>query len=199
MLAFAEWRDLYKAGKLSGPQLQFFESKPVEQLFDTEADPHEINNLASNPRYANVLKDLRARLATQLRALPDLSFYPESKLVSIMDDPVGFGLNFLMREMGIDRNAVTTHLHEAETRLDAAMQDRGRELKLNELYERVCQHSVFHILRQVKCLAHRGLALLAKGLAPKRQLDVVPPLHKLALLPRPCGVIFAKILQRALP
>ena len=35
MLAFAEWRDLYKAGKLSGPQLQFFESKPVEQLFDT--------------------------------------------------------------------------------------------------------------------------------------------------------------------
>ncbi|MCP4447465.1 MAG: sulfatase-like hydrolase/transferase, partial [Myxococcales bacterium] len=39
MLAFTEWRDLYKAGKLSGPELQFFQSKPVEQLFDTEADP----------------------------------------------------------------------------------------------------------------------------------------------------------------
>ena len=91
MLAFTEWRDLYKDGKLTGSQLQFFRSKPVEQLFDTEADPHEINNLASDPRYANVLKDLRTRLATQMRALPDLSFYPESKLVSVMGDPVGFG------------------------------------------------------------------------------------------------------------
>ncbi len=91
MLAFTEWRELFKAGKLSGPQLQFFQGKPVEQLFDTEADPHEVNNLADDLKHADVLKDLRARLASQLRALPDLSFYPESKLVSIMDDPVGFG------------------------------------------------------------------------------------------------------------
>jgi uncharacterized sulfatase len=91
MLAFTEWRDLYNAGKLSGPQLQFFQGKPVEQFFDTEADPHEVNNLADDPEHADVLKELRARLAAQLRALPDLSFYPESKLVSIMDDPVGFG------------------------------------------------------------------------------------------------------------
>jgi len=91
MLAFTEWRDLYNAGKLSGPQLQFFRGKPVEQLFDTEADPHEINNLAGDPQHADVLKELRRRLAAQLRALPDLSFYPESKLIDIMDDPVGFG------------------------------------------------------------------------------------------------------------
>lgn len=91
MLAFTEWRELYNAGKLSGPQIQFFQGKPVEQLFDTEADPHEVNNLADDARHADVLKDLRSRLAAQLRALPDLSFYPESKLVSIMDNPVGFG------------------------------------------------------------------------------------------------------------
>ena len=91
MLAFTEWRDLYNAGKLSGPQLQFFQGKPVEQLFDTEADPHEVNNLADDPQHADVLKDLRTRLASRMRAMPDLSFYPESKLVSIMDDPVGFG------------------------------------------------------------------------------------------------------------
>lgn len=91
MLAFTEWRDLYNAGKLNGPQLQFFQSKPVEQLFDTEADPHEVNDLASDLDHADVLKDLRTRLASRMRAMPDLSFYPESKLVSIMDDPVGFG------------------------------------------------------------------------------------------------------------
>jgi len=91
MLAFTEWRQLYKAGKLYGKQAQFFQEKPVEQLFDTQADPHEVNNLADDPQHAAVLKDLRARLATRLRAMPDLSFYPESKLISIMNDPVGFG------------------------------------------------------------------------------------------------------------
>ena len=91
MLAYNEWRELFHAGKLSSDQLQFFQGKPVEQLFDTEADPHEVNNLADDPGHADVLKDLRARLAAQLRALPDLSFYPESKLIGIMKDPVGFG------------------------------------------------------------------------------------------------------------
>jgi len=91
MLAFTEWRELFHAGKLSGRQLQFFQGKPVEQLFDTEADPHEVHNLADDPKHAGVLKDLRGRLAAQMRALPDLSFYPESKLIDIMNDPVGFG------------------------------------------------------------------------------------------------------------
>ena len=131
MLAFAEWRDLYKAGKLSGPQLQFFESKPVEQLFDTEADPHEINNLASNPRYANVLKDLRARLATQLRALPDLSFYPESKLVSIMDNPVGFGQKHKaeITQMADIHDLALLPFSAAEARLTAALQSDNAWLR----------------------------------------------------------------------
>ncbi len=124
MLAFTEWRDLYKAGKLSGPELQFFQSKPVEQLFDTEADPHEINNLASDPRYTNVLKDLRTRLATQLRALPDLSFYPESKLVSIMDDPVGFGQKHKaeIAKMADIHDLALLPFAAAKTELTAALQ-----------------------------------------------------------------------------
>lgn len=91
MLAFTEWRELFNAGKLSGPQLQFFQAKPVEQLFDVEADPHEVHNLANDPQHADVVKDLRGRLAAKMRAMPDLSFYPESRLISIMGDPVGFG------------------------------------------------------------------------------------------------------------
>lgn len=91
MLAFTEWRDLYNAGKLSGPPLQFFQSKPVEQLFDVEADPHQVNDLSSDPKHAVVLKELRNRLAGRMRSMPDLSYYPESRLVSVMNDPVGFG------------------------------------------------------------------------------------------------------------
>lgn len=124
MLAFTEWRDLYKDGKLTGSQLQFFQSKPVEQLFDAEADPHEINNLASDPRYANVLKDLRTRLATQMRALPDLSFYPESKLVSVMGDPVGFGQKHKaeIAQMADIHDLALLPFSAAEARLIAALE-----------------------------------------------------------------------------
>ena len=124
MLAFTEWRDLYKDGKLTGSQLQFFQSKPVEQLFDAEADPHEINNLASDPRYANVLKDLRTRLATQMRALPDLSFYPESKLVSVMGDPVGFGQKHKaeIAQMADIHDLAFLPFSAAEARLIAALE-----------------------------------------------------------------------------
>jgi len=92
MLAYKEWRELFKAGKLSGPQLQFFQSKPVEALFDVEADPHEVNNLAGDPKCADVLATLRLRLQQIVKGLPDLSFYPESYLVvNAMENPVEFG------------------------------------------------------------------------------------------------------------
>lgn len=92
MLAYIEWRELFEAGQLEGPQLAFFQTKPVEALFDVEADPHEVHNLARDPKYADVLADLRSRLQETLKGLPDLSFYPESYLVEkAMDNPVAFG------------------------------------------------------------------------------------------------------------
>ena len=40
----------------------YFEHDPVvEELYDLEADPHEENNLISNPEYAKVLADMRER------------------------------------------------------------------------------------------------------------------------------------------
>lgn len=94
MLAYEQWRELFKTGKLSGPQLQFFQPKPEEALFDVEADPHEVNNLAGDPRYADVLVEMRDRLGEIVKGLPDLSFYPESYLVEkALNNPVAFGQN----------------------------------------------------------------------------------------------------------
>ena len=91
-LAFAQWRDLYNAGKLTGAAKQFFDSKPNEMLFDCETDPHQVNNLAGEPKYAKVLTELRQRLRVIVKGLPDLSFYPESYLAeNAMQDPVLFG------------------------------------------------------------------------------------------------------------
>ncbi|MBC8324155.1 MAG: sulfatase-like hydrolase/transferase [Verrucomicrobia subdivision 3 bacterium] len=92
MLAFTEWRELAKAGKLNEAQLQFHQRRPAEQLFDVEADPHEVNNLAADPKHAAVLADLRGRLQKKLRDIHDLSFFPENFMVqNALKDGVGFG------------------------------------------------------------------------------------------------------------
>lgn len=91
-LAFTEWRTLHERGQLKGASRTFFEPRAVELLFDCEADPHNVHNLASDPVHAEALRDLRQRLSAKLRSLPDLSFYPESHLAAnAMANPVAFG------------------------------------------------------------------------------------------------------------
>ena len=92
MLAYAQWRELYDAGKLNAVQRQFFEPRPAEMLFDVERDPHETQNLAADPAYRSVLLAMRQRLAARVKGLPDLSLFPESFLVSdAFANPTRFG------------------------------------------------------------------------------------------------------------
>jgi len=92
MLAYAEWRELHRAGGLNEVQTQFFEPKPVEALFDIEQDPHEVHNLADDPDHRDLLLSLRSALQTHVKTLPDLSFYPENVLVDeALDDGAAFG------------------------------------------------------------------------------------------------------------
>lgn len=92
MAAYREWRELYRAGKLNAVQAQFFRPRRAEALYDLRNDPHETVNLAGVEAHAPTLKDLRERLQTRMREMPDLSLFPESHLMAAaMDDPVAFG------------------------------------------------------------------------------------------------------------
>lgn len=53
-------RTLYKEGKLNENQKPFFEAtKPKEELYDMKNDPHQLNNLALDTKYTDVLEKLR--------------------------------------------------------------------------------------------------------------------------------------------
>ncbi|HUV64268.1 MAG TPA: sulfatase-like hydrolase/transferase, partial [Sedimentisphaerales bacterium] len=78
MPTMQEMRRLNAEGKLEGPQKQYFEeTKPVEELYDTATDPHEVKNLASDPKYKDVLRRMRVIHAKWVRETGDIGLIPE--------------------------------------------------------------------------------------------------------------------------
>jgi len=45
-----------------GP-VQAYQHRPAEELYDLERDPYEMNNLAGDPQYSHIVKDLRKELS----------------------------------------------------------------------------------------------------------------------------------------
>ncbi len=71
---------LHEQGKLNPVQDRFFQPKPTEELYDLEADPHMIRNLASDPRHTQTLERMRARLHDWQLATRDLGLLSEYEM-----------------------------------------------------------------------------------------------------------------------
>ena len=63
-------------------QSQWFRStKDPEELFDTEKDPHELNNLAALPEYTAKLAELRGECERWMRAIDDKGLIDEKEYI----------------------------------------------------------------------------------------------------------------------
>jgi hypothetical protein len=82
MPATQSWSRLHEAGELRGAQKIFFQRKPMEELYDTEADPHEVSNLAENPDYQETLQRMRSACKTWVSDIRDAGFLPEGDMVA---------------------------------------------------------------------------------------------------------------------
>ncbi|MBI4606805.1 MAG: sulfatase-like hydrolase/transferase [Planctomycetes bacterium] len=81
MPTLREMRRLNAEGKLAGTQRLFFlPEKPAEELYDVEADPHEVRNLAADPAHRERLERLRSALERWTRETGDLGLVPEEEL-----------------------------------------------------------------------------------------------------------------------
>jgi N-sulfoglucosamine sulfohydrolase len=56
---------------VGGRTLDQYLHRPAYELFDLEKDPHEMKNVADDPAYAEVLKDLKSRLTARLNETND--------------------------------------------------------------------------------------------------------------------------------
>ena len=73
-----ELRRLHEAGRLADRADYYFSpTKPVEELYDCVADPHNIHNLAGDPNHADVLRRMRAAHLTWVQDTKDVGLIPE--------------------------------------------------------------------------------------------------------------------------
>lgn len=84
-----EIRNAEQTGSLSSVgELFSAGSKPVEELYDVEADPHEVHNLANDPTFADKLQVMRAALAQWQNQIGDIGLIPEAE-IEIREQQVG--------------------------------------------------------------------------------------------------------------
>ena len=75
------WEDAYNSGECNAVQSRFWQTKPAEELYNVEKDPHNVNNLANDPEYADVLKRLRKENKRWTRKNRGAGFMPEGMMV----------------------------------------------------------------------------------------------------------------------
>ncbi|SFZ93599.1 Arylsulfatase A [Flaviramulus basaltis] len=84
--SIGSWEDAYNKGECNAIQSAFWEKKPTEELYDTEKDPWEVNNLALNPNYFEVLKRMRQANKQWMLDIKDTGLIPEGILSNLTKD-----------------------------------------------------------------------------------------------------------------
>ncbi|MDY7396798.1 sulfatase-like hydrolase/transferase [Aureibaculum sp. 2210JD6-5] len=76
--------ELKAENKLNEVQQIWFQTKTKEELYDCKTDPHNINNLAEDPKYASVLTEMRTTLKSHLKDRADYGLTPEAEMIEQM-------------------------------------------------------------------------------------------------------------------
>ncbi|MFK8113485.1 MAG: sulfatase-like hydrolase/transferase [Rubripirellula sp.] len=76
-----EIRRMEESGKMSDAMALFSaKTKPAEELYDLQSDPHEIRNLADKPEHQSKLRELRDALADWQNEVGDIGLIPEAEI-----------------------------------------------------------------------------------------------------------------------
>ena len=76
---FKELRLQHEAGNLNEEQEKLYQPKAVEELYDWKNDPHELNNLAGNPKFEEIKKNLQKQLHSWMIETKDLGLLAEAE------------------------------------------------------------------------------------------------------------------------
>ncbi|QDT03380.1 Sulfatase [Rubripirellula lacrimiformis] len=80
------WKRMFDAGELTEAQAKFWQSKPVEELFDLQSDPDETVNVAGLPENAQRLAKMRTAIKQWMVSTADLGLLPEAEMHRLAGD-----------------------------------------------------------------------------------------------------------------
>ncbi len=119
------WETAYKKGGCNDIQSRFWEYKASEELYDCEKDPHNIHNLAADPKYKKLLQRLRKENIRFVKETRDAGFIPEGMMVKMAEGTTIY-------EMKEDKNFPIEKIIET-----AEMATMKEESKLPELIKQL--------------------------------------------------------------
>ena len=80
-----QWLELQAAGKLTGPAALWMRTnRPAEELYDTQADPHQIRDLSGDPTHNATLERMRGAVVTWMRDAADQGLINEAEMIQRM-------------------------------------------------------------------------------------------------------------------
>lgn len=80
------WERAYREGRCNETQSRFWRTKEPEELYDVQADPHNIRNRTGDPEYAHVLMQMRRANLRHLMETRDAGFLPEAEMLRRADE-----------------------------------------------------------------------------------------------------------------
>lgn len=99
------------AGAIEGaPALFLRPEKPIEELYDTEADPDEVRDLAQDPAYRSTLLDMRRRLNAWMIETGDLGLLDEAEMYRRAQDGAAMDLGRSPKSYHVARVLETANL-----------------------------------------------------------------------------------------
>lgn len=81
ILAQREWEAAYKAGLCNEVSGRYFLPRGMDELYDTEKDPHCVANLVGHPEQRERVETMRKELNAHARRIVDTGFVPEADML----------------------------------------------------------------------------------------------------------------------
>lgn len=78
---FKSWKKKAKTDRFAAERVSKLQKRPAEELYDLEKDPFELNNLAEDSDYSNVLLELSGKLDEWMKVQGDEGLAAELKVV----------------------------------------------------------------------------------------------------------------------
>jgi len=130
---FSDEKEAYKAlrkahneGKCNAEQEKLWNHKPIDELYDLEADPSETNNLATNQKYAGTKEKLKKKLHSWMLEHKDLGLLaePEYMIRGSQSSPYEYARNSGMYQADKILQAAEMVGEASETDLSVKLKDQ---------------------------------------------------------------------------